>query len=85
MAKASGGQIKKKKGDAGAAKNYIVRSSVLILQRRARLISAYRPFAEPHSGHQEAPVQHIRLSQAVHPQGSASRLGAVGCMLASGG
>jgi hypothetical protein len=75
MARAPGGQIKRKKGEAGAAKNYIVSFSVqdghVDRCEIADCIdtSSFWASTDAHAGSQEAAMQHQRLQAALHPQG----------------
>lgn len=65
MARATGGQARKKKGDAGAAKNYIVGlgGGVGPILAAHKLTSAT---TDSYPSYQEATMLHVRFSKALY-------------------
>jgi len=68
MARATGGQARKKKGDAGAAKNYIVGLALMgknVSMVRLKLMCSQ---LESYPSYQEATMLHVRLPQTLYPK-----------------
>lgn len=68
MARATGGQARKKKGDAGAAKNYIVGLPLMGKDISMVAVELICVISEPYTSYQEAAMLHVRFPQTLYPE-----------------